>query len=85
MHFSTVKPPRLSLLIFVTNGPALLEQPVIVTAVRIRDAASNFLIPFPEFIYDKYFIDIGTKSFITRSNSYALAYSHHLHQEYNQT
>jgi len=65
IHFSTVKPPRPSLLMFVTNGPALLEQPVMVTAEKIRDTTSNFLIPFPEFIDDKYFIGIRKKSFIT--------------------
>lgn len=85
MYFSTVKPPRPSLLLFVTNGPTLLEQPVIMTAVILRDATSNFLIPFPEFIDDKYFIFIGTKSFIRLLNSYAIAYSHYLYYEYNQT
>lgn len=48
MHFSTTSPPRPSLLMLVTNGPALLEQPVIVIAVITKDTASNFFIPCPK-------------------------------------
>lgn len=48
MHFSTTRPPRPSLLMFVTNGPALLKHPVIATADTIRDIISTFFILSPE-------------------------------------
>lgn len=49
MHFSTVRPPRPSLLIFVTNGPALLEQPAITTVDNTKHAAKYLFIFISQF------------------------------------
>ena len=48
MHFSTINPPLPSLLILVTKGPALLEQPeIIITDSAAIKAVVVFLILSP--------------------------------------
>jgi hypothetical protein len=43
MHFSTISPPLPSLLMLVTKGPALLEQPEItITEMVAINSAVNF-------------------------------------------
>ena len=47
MHFSTINPPLPSLLILVTNGPALLEQPetTITDRAAISSVVTFFILP----------------------------------------
>lgn len=47
MHFSTMSPPRPSLLMLVTNGPARLEHPEITSAdmVASSSAVIFFILP----------------------------------------
>ena len=47
MHFSTINPPLPSLLILVTKGPALLEQPemMIADSVAINTAVTFLILP----------------------------------------
>lgn len=48
MHFSTINPPLPSLLILVTKGPTLLEQPeIIITDSAAIKAVVVFLILSP--------------------------------------
>lgn len=47
IHFSTISPPLPSLLILVTNGPALLEQPEITNTDKaaINSVVIFFILP----------------------------------------
>ena len=53
MHFSTISPPLPSLLILVTKGPALLEQPEITITDRavIKSAVTFFILPPMAYFY----------------------------------
>ena len=53
MHFSTINPPLPSLLILVTKGPALLEQPeiTITDIAAINSAVTFFILPPMAYFY----------------------------------